>query len=145
MPPTVPTPTEMLPLAPTPCANISGNMPKIIVSEVIKIGRKRIRDASMVASMRSPPLSCNSLANSTIRMAFFADRPMVASRPTWKYTSLESIRMFAAPSAPSTPRGTTRITANGTDQLSYKAARHRNTTRMDRANRAGACDPERRS
>lgn len=41
MPPTVLTPTEILPLAPTPCANISGNMPKIIVMEVIRIGRKR--------------------------------------------------------------------------------------------------------
>ena len=49
MPPTVLTPTEIFPLAPTPCANISGNMPKIIVMEVIRIGRKRALAADMAA------------------------------------------------------------------------------------------------
>ena len=37
MPPTVPTPMEMLPLAPTPVENISGNRPKIIVNDVIRM------------------------------------------------------------------------------------------------------------
>jgi hypothetical protein len=31
------------------------------------------------------------------------------------------------------PSGTTRITENGTDQLSYRAARHRNTNRIEMA------------
>ena len=39
IPPTVPTPTEILPFAPTPCANIKGSIPNTIVMEVIKIGR----------------------------------------------------------------------------------------------------------
>ena len=85
------------------------------------------------------------MANSTIRIAFFDDRPMVVSRPTWKYTSFDSPRPLAASSAPSTPSGTTSITANGTDQLSYSAARHRNTTSSDSAYSAGAWVPERRS
>lgn len=38
-----------------------GRMPSRKANEVIKMGRKRIRDASMVASMRSPPLSCSFL------------------------------------------------------------------------------------
>ena len=42
IPPTVPTPMEIFPLAPTPVENISGNIPKIMVREVIRIGRKRI-------------------------------------------------------------------------------------------------------
>ncbi len=43
IPPTVPTPTEILPLAPTPVANIMGSIPNIMVSEVIRIGRRRSR------------------------------------------------------------------------------------------------------
>ena len=68
------------------------------------------------------------LANSTIRIAFFAARPTVVSSPTWKYTSLDSPRSKVAASAPMMPSGTTSITADGIDQLSYSAARHRNTT-----------------
>ncbi|MCY1445722.1 hypothetical protein D9M71_622500 [compost metagenome] len=53
-----------------------------------------------------------------MRMAFFADRPMVVSRPTWKNTSLDRPRMEVASSAPMTPSGTISITENGIDQLS---------------------------
>ena len=77
-----PVPMAFWPPAPAPVLMARGRMPSRKASEVIRMGRKRIRAASMVDSMRSPPLSCNSLANSTIMMAFFADRPMVASRPT---------------------------------------------------------------
>ena len=49
MPPTVPTPIEMLPLAPTPLANISGSIPKIIVSEVMRIGLRRTFAADIAA------------------------------------------------------------------------------------------------
>src|SRR5215468_11989677 len=48
-------------------------------------------------------------------------------------------------SAPSTPSGTTSSTASGTDQLSYSAARQRNTTSTDNAYNSGACAPDRRS
>ena len=41
IPPTTPVPRELLPLAPAPVANIKGNIPKIMVNTVIKIGRKR--------------------------------------------------------------------------------------------------------
>ena len=50
-----------------------------------------------------------------------------------------------ASSAPRMPSGTTSITENGTDQLSYNAARHRNTNRIDTAYSIGACEPDRRS
>ncbi len=78
-------------------------------------------------------------------MAFFADRPMVVNRPTWKNTSLDRPRMDVASSAPITPNGTTSITENGIDQLSYRAARQRNTTSSDSAYSAGACEPDKRS
>ena len=42
--------------------------------------------------------------------------------------SFSSPRRVIASSDPTTPIGTTNITANGIDQLSYSAARHRNTT-----------------
>ncbi len=87
----------------------------------------------------------SSRANSTIRIAFFADNPTVVSRPTWKNTSFSSPRRVAASSAPSTPSGTTMITENGIDQLSYSAARHRNTTRIEMPYRIGACEPDWRS
>ncbi|MCY1371572.1 hypothetical protein D9M69_587220 [compost metagenome] len=104
-----------------------------------------MRQASIAASLRLRPCSCSSLANSTIRMAFFAARPMVVSKPTWKYTSLDSPRMLVAARAPRMPSGTTSITAIGIDQLSYSAARQRNTISSESAYRAGACEPDRRS
>ena len=66
-----------------------------------------------------------------IRMAFFADSPIVVKSPTWKYTSSDNPRPVTAISAPRMPSGTISSTANGIDQLSYNAARHRNTTTID--------------
>src|SRR3546814_11401439 len=57
--------------------------------------------------------------------------------------SFGSPAIVAAITAPMTPSGTTRITAAGTDQLSYRAARQRNTTSTEIASSAGACDPDR--
>ena len=49
IPPTVATPIEIFPLAPTPVANIIGNIPKIIVSDVINIGRNQTSAADTAA------------------------------------------------------------------------------------------------
>ena len=51
IPPTVPTPMEIFPFAPTPVANISGSIPNIIVSDVINIGRRRTCAAETAACM----------------------------------------------------------------------------------------------
>ncbi|CFP25654.1 Uncharacterised protein [Bordetella pertussis] len=51
-------------------------------------------------------------------MAFLAASPMVVSSPTWKYTSLDRPRVMVASKAPTTPSGTTSITAVGMLQLS---------------------------
>ncbi|CAJ3729418.1 Uncharacterised protein [Burkholderia pseudomallei] len=54
-------------------------------------------------------------------------------------------RSVTPATAPITPSGTTSITANGIDQLSYSAASARNTTSTDSANSIGACAPDSRS
>ncbi|MCY1179478.1 hypothetical protein D9M73_198820 [compost metagenome] len=128
--------------APAPLAMVNGTTPRMNASEVMMIGRRRMRHASIAASYRLRPCSCSSLANSTIKMAFFAARPMVVNRPTRKYTSLDRPRRLVAISAPMMPSGTTSSTAIGIDQLSYSAARHRNTNSTERANSAGICEPE---
>lgn len=79
-----PVPTACWLPEPAPLLVAIGSTPKINASEVIRIGRRRMRDASSVADIRSCPLWFSSLANSTIRMAFFADSPMMVNRPTWK-------------------------------------------------------------
>lgn len=55
IPPTVPTPTDTFPLAPTPYENIRGNMPKIIVMEVIRMGRRRALAADKAAVVMLMP------------------------------------------------------------------------------------------
>ena len=81
IPPTVPTPMEMLPLAPTPLANMSGSIPKIIVSDVIRIGRRRAFAADMAAIVMDMPSARFCDAYSVRRIAVFASRPMSMSRP----------------------------------------------------------------
>ena len=85
--------------------------------EVMMIGRKRRRAASMAASRRLCPCSQSSLANSTMRIAFFAERPMMVIRPTLKYTSLDIPLTITASTAPMAPIGTISITDSGIDQL----------------------------
>ena len=68
---------------------------------------------------------------------------MTVISPILKKMSLGNPRIRLNTTAPSTPSGTTSNTATGTDQLSYKAARHRNTTRIDSTISAGAWLPDR--
>jgi len=68
-----------------------------------------------------------------MRMAFLLASPMSRARPICAYTSFASPLIQRAPSAPRTPSGTASSTASGTSQLSYWAARTRNTKSADRA------------
>ena len=65
-----------------PLESISGTTPKMNANAVIKMGRKRRRADSRAASWMGMPPSCFALANSTIRMAFLAARPINMIRPT---------------------------------------------------------------
>ena len=105
-------------MAPAPVEMASGNTPKMKAMEVIRMGRKRSRQASSVASSRPRPRRRMVLANSMIRIAFLADKPITAMSPTLKYTSSSRPRSQVKVSAPSTPSGTTSMTATGIDQLS---------------------------
>ncbi|MNQ77432.1 hypothetical protein D3C85_922990 [compost metagenome] len=62
-----------------------------------------------------------------------------------KNTSLGIPRKVTASTAPSTPSGTTSSTEVGIDQLSYNAARHKNTTNSESPMSIGAWSPDRRS
>ena len=106
------------------------------------MGRSRRRAASIAASIADLPSFSRSRANSTIKIAFFDDNPIVVSNPTWKNTSFSRCNTNAEASAPSKPSGTTMITEIGIVQLSYSAARLKNTTRIDSAYSIGADDPD---
>ncbi len=67
---------------------------------------------------------------------------MTAISPTLKYTSLGRSRRVVAMSEPTMPSGTTRMTAAGMDQLSYRAARQRKMASSESASRAGTWAPE---
>ena len=81
MPPIAPTPSERLPLAPTPVAIAKGNNPNIIVSDVIRIGRKRTAAASNAAASMLIPWRRRAEAYSVSRMAVFDSRPISIISP----------------------------------------------------------------
>ena len=145
MPPITPVPMARWAPELAPVAMASGSTPRMNANDVIRIGRKRRREASSVDSTRPLPSAYRSFANSTIRIAFLADRPMMVIRPTLKNTSFGMPRKVTASTAPITPSGTTSITDTGIDQLSYSAASTRNTTSSDRPSRIGTCEPDTRS
>ena len=88
MPPMTVVPIICRATDPAPDAVHNGTQPRINAKEVIRIGRRRSLAPSSAASTRGLPFSYSSLANSTIRMAFLAARPMSITRPICEYTSL---------------------------------------------------------
>ena len=60
----------------------NGKVPKMNASEVMMMGRNRKCAAASAASTGLLPSASRSFANSMIRMAFFADRPMMVMSPT---------------------------------------------------------------
>src|SRR6185369_9341147 len=84
MPPNTPVPIDCRAAAPAPVATTSGTTPSTKASEVMTIGRKRRRAASLAASIGDLPSSTPRCANSTIRIAFFAARPISTIKPIWK-------------------------------------------------------------
>ena len=84
MPPMTPMPIEFWAPEPALLAKASGATPRMKANDVMRMGRRRCRAASSVASTRPIPESCRAMANSTIRMAFLAASPIVVSNPTLK-------------------------------------------------------------
>src|SRR5262249_24986318 len=76
IPPTTPVPMERRAPAPAPVAIMSGSTPRTKASEGITMGRKRSRAALSAASAALLPSRNPCWANSTIRSAVFAARPI---------------------------------------------------------------------
>ena len=106
---------------------ISGTTPRMKANEVIMIGRNRSWQASRVAASLVEPASRWALANSTIK-----DRVLARQAHQHDEADLgEDVDVHPGEITPAIEQsrhiGTTRITARGSDQLSYCAARTRNT------------------
>lgn len=80
----MPVPIAMRLFAPAPVDNASGKTPAINAIDVIRIGRNRVFAAEIAAADNDWPCLTAASANSTIRMAFFDDSPMVVNNATWK-------------------------------------------------------------
>lgn len=121
IPPTVPTPMEILPLAPTPVANIIGNIPKIIVNDVIRIGLNLDLAADIAAIVIDMPSALLADAYSVIKMAVFANNPISIKSPICKYMLFSNPNILANKKLPAKPNGTDKMTTIGINILSYKA------------------------
>ena len=121
IPPTVPTPMEILPLAPTPVANIIGNIPKIIVNDVIKIALNLAFAADIAAIGIDMPSALLADAYSVIKMAVFANNPISIKSPICKYMLFSNPNILANKKLPAKPNGTDKMTTIGINMLSYKA------------------------
>ena len=68
---------------PAPDAFQRGSKPKMKAKDVMSTGRNRSFAPSSAPSTSGRPFSNYPLANSTIKIAFFADRPMSITSPIW--------------------------------------------------------------
>ena len=84
IPPKTAVPSETRERAPAPEAMTSGMTPRMNEKAVIRMARKRRRAAVSAASKMDFPSSRSCLANSTIRMAVFAESPIRSTSPIWK-------------------------------------------------------------
>src|SRR5262245_53245773 len=74
-------PIDTRALAPAPLASTSGTTPRMKANDVITIGRNRARAASVAASRIGLPAARSSRANSTMRIAFFAESAISKNEP----------------------------------------------------------------
>ncbi len=81
MPPNTGVPTFLRASSDAPVATTKGRRPRMKANDVIITGRKRRRAPSVAASNSGTPLSLCSFANSTMRMPFFAARPINTTMP----------------------------------------------------------------
>ena len=143
MPANTAVPSEWRISAPAPVATTSGKTPRMKANDVIRIGRSRSREASTVASKRGLPSWCNCLANSTMRMAFLHANPTSTTRPICTKMSTDRCANSTPATEHSRHIGTTRMTASGSDQLSYRADSARKTASTASANTTTVVLPSR--
>ena len=81
IPPATPVPTARRLSIEAPVATTSGSKPPMNAKLVIMTARKRSPAPPIAASMIDSPSSRRALANSTIRMAFFAASAISTTKP----------------------------------------------------------------
>ena len=114
-------------------------------NEVIRIGRSRSRHASSIASRRARPACSRTLANSTIRIAFFAASPTSTIRPICVSRLLSWPRIENADHGEQDAQRDDQDDASGSDQLSNCAASVRKTKTTESAKTTTAVSPVRSS
>ncbi len=106
---------------PVPVPNIKGSAPKIAATVVMRIGRKRSRQALKIASRGANPSSCcATMAKSIINMAFFLTMPMSRMMPIKAMMVRSSPNSMRASSAPMPADGKVDRIVIGWMKLSYK-------------------------
>src|SRR5699024_12025180 len=75
---------EWFPIAEGPTVHIKGIRPQIKAKDVIKIGLNRNLAPAIADSYKLKPRFRSCTANSTIRIAFFANKPISIIIPTWR-------------------------------------------------------------
>jgi hypothetical protein len=118
---------------PAPVLKASGSTPNMKASEVIRIGRRRSRTASSVASISVPTLLAQRLGELDDQDGVLRREADGGQQADLEVDVVVQPASQVASTAPITPSGTTSITENGTDQLSYSAARQRKTKRIEMA------------
>ena len=118
MPPNTAVPSDCRISAPAPVATTSGATPRMKASDVIRMGRSRVRAACTAASAGELPASCACRANSTIRIAFFAASPTSTTKPICARMSIGMPRNIRPLTEASRHIGTISTTASGSFQLS---------------------------
>ena len=104
---------------PGPVAITSGSAPSIAASVVIRIGRKRSRQASWIAcSGGRPRRRSASSAKSTIMMPFFLTMPISRMMPMKAITVSSVPEICSASSAPSPAEGSVEMMVSGCARLS---------------------------
>jgi hypothetical protein len=111
---------------PAPPDSTSGKAPKKVAMLVIRIGRNRVAAASITASRRPTSDSARRwLAKSTIRIAFFASRPVKSRSPICEKVLTDCPVTRSAPNPPASARGTATMIVTGWTKDSSRPARTR--------------------
>ena len=113
------TPSGRRSSAPSPKPIASGSAPSAAASVVIRIGRKRSRQASRTAATAERPrLRSASSAKSMIRIAFFLTMPSSRNTPIRAITENSIRNSSSASTAPTPAEGRVESTVTGCTRLS---------------------------
>src|SRR6266576_687223 len=105
-PPTIAYPSGFRAAEPAPTPQATGTAPMIVATDVMRIGRRRMRPASRTAATVSKPFSLSWFVYSTSRIEFLQTSPIKRIIPIWLYKFIvapERWRIAASFRVPSAP------------------------------------------